>query len=176
MQIKKASKEDFAALEELIACIFPSVQLVQSERDVYFIAVQDGSAQDAKAQEKAQHVKAQEPKAQDVRAHGLQARDAGVQAGRETLMGFSHVRLPKDPSQGRFILQGLGVKNEFRLQGVGSALLAHCLSFCMQQGALEVQLCVKPLNPALSLYCRFGFFPKKQQKEDSMVLVRKMQT
>src|SRR3989338_3671703 len=166
MQIKKASKEDFAALEELIACIFPSVQLVQSERDVYFIAVQDGSAQDAKAQEKAQ----------DVRAQGLQARDAGVQAGRETLMGFSHVRLPKDPSQGRFILQGLGVKNEFRLQGVGSALLAHCLSFCMQQGALEVQLCVKPLNPALSLYCRFGFFPKKQQKEDTMVLVRKMQT
>lgn len=96
--------------------------------------------------------------------------------GAEILMGFAHVRLPKDNVEGKFVLQGLGVKNEYRLRGVGSALLESALSFCMEKGALEVQLSVRTLNPAMSLYHRFGFFPKKQLREDSIVLVRKAQT
>lgn len=135
MEIAKATQADFPALDSLISEIFPSVQFVPAERDVYFIALEG-----------------------------------------QLLMGFAHVRLPKDDVERRFVLQGLGVKNEFRLRGVGSALLEKALSFCMQEGALEVQLSVRTLNPAMSLYHRFGFFPKKQLREDSIILVRKLQT
>ena len=139
MEIRKATEKDFPALDVLIPEVFPSVQFVPAERDVYFIASE-------------------------------------MQGETEVLMGFAHVRLPKDNVERKFILQGLGVKNEFRLRGVGSALLESALSFCMEEGALEVQLSVRTLNPAMSLYHRFGFFPKKQLREDSIVLVRKVQT
>lgn len=139
MEIRKAKEADFPSLDALISEIFPSVQFVPAERDVYFIATEQ-------------------------------------REGSETLMGFAHVRLPKDNVERKFILQGLGVKNEFRLRGVGSALLSHALSFCMEGGALEVQLSVRTLNPAMSMYHRFGFFPKKQLREDSITLVRKVQT
>lgn len=81
-------------------------------------------------------------------------------------VGFAHLIDEGD----RFILQGIGVDDSVRGQGVGTTLLEHVIS--LPDDGKDIYLKVKSLNPAIDLYCRYGFFLKKFG-EHSHILVKK---
>jgi len=75
-------------------------------------------------------------------------------AGR--LVGFAHVIEEKD----KVILQGLGVEESARGQGIGSALIGKVLElFCRTDKAIVLKTNLS--NPALELYHNYGFRIKK---------------
>ncbi|VVC04030.1 Acetyltransferase (GNAT) family protein [Candidatus Bilamarchaeum dharawalense] len=81
-------------------------------------------------------------------------------------IGFAHIVEESD----RIILQGIGVDNSMRGQGIGTILLEHILDM-FAEGDRPIYLKVKVMNPAIDLYSRYGFFLKKFG--DSHVLVKK---
>lgn len=82
------------------------------------------------------------------------------------MVGFAHLI---DDSE-RIIVQGLGVDESMRGQGVGTLLLEHLLDM-IGDDFRPVYMKVKPMNPALDLYARYGFFLKKFGQ--AYVLVKK---
>jgi N-acetylglutamate synthase-like GNAT family acetyltransferase len=82
------------------------------------------------------------------------------------IVGFAHVIDDGD----RLILQGLGVDDEVRGQGVGTLLLQHILNTIDED--IPVMLKVKTMNPAVDLYARHGFFVKRSNGH-TLTLVRK---
>ena len=82
------------------------------------------------------------------------------------IVGFAHVIDNGD----RIILQGLGVDDDMRGQGVGTLLLQHILGAIDED--VPVVLKVKAMNPAVELYARHGFFVKRSNDE-TMTLVRR---
>jgi N-acetylglutamate synthase-like GNAT family acetyltransferase len=82
------------------------------------------------------------------------------------IVGFAHVIDEGD----RIILQGLGVDDGMRGQGVGTLLLQHIINTVDED--VPVFLKVRTLNPAVDLYARHGFFVKRYSGE-TMTLVRK---
>ncbi len=82
------------------------------------------------------------------------------------IIGFAHVIDQGD----RMILQGLGVDDGMRGQGVGTLLLTHILNTIDED--IPVVLKVKSLNPAVELYSRHGFFVKRMN-DRTLTLVRR---
>lgn len=72
--------------------------------------------------------------------------------------------------EGRIVLQGIGVRPEWRERGIGGELLDAAIRFAEKRG-LDVVLKVKPDNPALRLYYKKGFTLKKIK--DVYILERK---
>ncbi len=81
------------------------------------------------------------------------------------LVGFAHVIYDED----RVLLQGIGVHESARGNGVGTMLLEYVLDM-LRDTDLPIYLKVKPLNTAIDLYSRYGFFLKKF--DDVHVLVK----
>ncbi|MBI5227573.1 GNAT family N-acetyltransferase [Candidatus Micrarchaeota archaeon] len=71
-------------------------------------------------------------------------------------IGFAHV-IEDDE---RILLQGIGVDQSVRGEGVGTMLLDHVASM-LQDSPKPVYLQVNALNPAIHLYERYGFMLKK---------------
>nr|QNO54444.1 hypothetical protein IPKNHHKO_00021 [Methanosarcinales archaeon ANME-1 ERB7] len=72
------------------------------------------------------------------------------------LLGFAHIIELDD----KIILQGLGVEETHRGQGVGSSLLERmCELYDMSDKPIYLK--AKVHNPAIELYGRYGFFIKK---------------
>jgi len=71
-------------------------------------------------------------------------------------IGFAHLIDLGD----RFVLQGLGVKPSHRGYGIGSMLLDHAMDIVEETGR-PMYLKTKSLNPAISLYERYGFQLKR---------------
>jgi len=72
------------------------------------------------------------------------------------LVGFAHVIEEKD----KVILQGLGVEESARGQGIGSALIGKVLEmFCNTDKSIVLKTSLS--NPALELYHNYGFGIKK---------------
>lgn len=82
------------------------------------------------------------------------------------IVGFAHVI----DDGNRIILQGLGVEDGYRNQGVGTMLLQHILATVDED--IPLVLKVKAMNPAVDLYARHGFFVKKS-RDHTLTLVRK---
>jgi N-acetylglutamate synthase-like GNAT family acetyltransferase len=82
------------------------------------------------------------------------------------IIGFAHVIDLGD----RMILQGLGVDDDMRGQGVGTLLLTHILNTLDED--MPVILKVKAFNPAVELYARHGFFVRRMNDE-TLTLVRR---
>jgi len=72
------------------------------------------------------------------------------------LLGFAHIIELED----KVILQGLGVEETYRGQGVGSSLLDRMCEL-YDSTSKPIYLKAKISNPALELYSRYGFFIKK---------------
>lgn len=72
------------------------------------------------------------------------------------LVGFAHIVDDGD----RVILQGIGVDQSMRGQGVGTILLEHILN-TLEDGDRPIYLKIKVMNPAVDLYARYGFMLKK---------------
>lgn len=80
------------------------------------------------------------------------------------IIAFSHFSKAK----GRILLNGLGVKEEFRGVGVGTALLDESLKLLPRD--LPIYLKVKATNdPAIAVYVKNGFFQKKYGNVQVMV-------
>ncbi|MFH1784839.1 MAG: GNAT family N-acetyltransferase [Candidatus Micrarchaeota archaeon] len=82
-------------------------------------------------------------------------------------VGFAHMVDDSD----RLILQGLGVDDSARGQGIGTILLEYVISM-FDDGVRPIYLKVKVMNPVIDLYLRYGFFLKKFGH--SHVLVKKI--
>ncbi|HNT61136.1 MAG TPA: GNAT family N-acetyltransferase [Candidatus Bilamarchaeaceae archaeon] len=82
------------------------------------------------------------------------------------IVGFSHLI----EAEGRMLLQGIGVLQEWRERGIGGRLLDASIRFADRKG-MDVFLKVRPDNPALGLYYKKGFTLKKIK--DVYVLERK---
>lgn len=55
-------------------------------------------------------------------------------------------------------IKSVGVRDDVRRRGVGSALMAHAEAVCRHDGARDVFLCVSSFNPrARALYERLGY-------------------
>jgi len=75
-------------------------------------------------------------------------------------------------------VEGLFVEQDYRRQGVGSALIAACMTWAVQAGASKVRLEVRASNTAAhALYRRHGFSPAGVRRayysapvEDALVL------
>ncbi|MFP3950062.1 MAG: GNAT family N-acetyltransferase [Candidatus Micrarchaeia archaeon] len=84
--------------------------------------------------------------------------------------GFLHLVLDKKG----ILLQGLGVKREWREQGIGTALLETATEYAEKEGK-DIFLKVKPENmAALNLYAKKAFTIKKLR--DCYILQRKINT
>lgn len=70
-------------------------------------------------------------------------------------VGFAHLVDGGD----HLVLQGIGVEESVRGQGVGTLLLEHVLE--MQDDGRPIYLRVRALNPAVDFYARYGFFVKR---------------
>ena len=85
-------------------------------------------------------------------------------------VGFVHLT-PKD---GRILLQGIGVREEFRGSGIGNKLVDTAVNLAEKTGK-EIFLKVKPGNAvALNLYAKKGFAIKRVR--DVYILQRKLNT
>lgn len=84
-------------------------------------------------------------------------------------IGFAHLIL----KEGRTLLQGIGVKPEWRNRGIGGRLLDAAARFAERKG-MDIFLKVKPTNPALNLYHKKGFMVKKIK--DVYILEKKRMT
>ena len=73
-----------------------------------------------------------------------------------TPVGFAHIIGDAD----RVILQGIGVVDNMRNQGVGALILEHSLGLLYRWGK-PMFLKVKMMNPAVDLYTRYGFCVKR---------------
>ena len=82
-------------------------------------------------------------------------------------VGFAHIVEDYD----RIFLQGIGVEKSMRGQGVGTILLEHILD-ALRDCERPIYLKVKPMNPVIDLYARYGFMLKNFG--DVHVLVKKM--
>ncbi len=74
----------------------------------------------------------------------------------EKKVGFAHIL---DDGE-RIILQGIGVEESMRGQGVGTMLIEHTMDMLADIDR-PIYLKVKVMNPAIDLYSRYGFFIKK---------------
>ena len=74
----------------------------------------------------------------------------------DQMVGFAHIVDKGD----KIILQGIGVDPSVRGHGVGSLLLEHALD-SLSDCDTPIFLKVKPLNPAIDLYGRYGFVLKR---------------
>ncbi|MBD3210867.1 GNAT family N-acetyltransferase [Candidatus Micrarchaeota archaeon] len=74
----------------------------------------------------------------------------------ERPLGFAHIV----DDGNRLILQGIGVDESVRGQGVGTMLMEHTLEL-FEDTDRPIYLKVKVMNPAIDLYSRHGFFLKK---------------
>ncbi|MEW5996685.1 MAG: GNAT family N-acetyltransferase [Candidatus Micrarchaeota archaeon] len=83
-----------------------------------------------------------------------------------TIVGFVHLILKEK----KILLQGIGVKPEWRERGAGGRLLDAAVRFCDRKG-MDIFLKVKPANAALNLYNKKGFTLKKSG--DVYILERK---
>ncbi|MFH1394444.1 MAG: GNAT family N-acetyltransferase [Candidatus Micrarchaeota archaeon] len=72
------------------------------------------------------------------------------------LLGFAHIIELDD----KVILQGLGVEESHRGQGVGSTLIERMCEL-YDRSDKPIYLKAKVSNPAIDLYSRNGFFLKK---------------
>ena len=82
-------------------------------------------------------------------------------------VGFLHII----PREGKLLLQGIGVKESHRKEGIGSRLMDVAVSLAEKEGK-EMLLKVKPGNyVALALYAKKGFVIKKLR--NSYILQRK---
>lgn len=71
--------------------------------------------------------------------------------------GFLHLILHEKG----VLLQGIGVREEFRKRGIGGSLLDNALEFAQEKNS-DILLKVKPSNTdALNLYAKKGFTIKK---------------
>lgn len=82
-------------------------------------------------------------------------------------VGFAHIL----EDQERLILQGIGVDENARNQGVGSLIMER-VSEITRQNAKPVYLKVKALNPAMNIYEKYGFSLKRFG--EVCILVKKM--
>ncbi len=82
-------------------------------------------------------------------------------------VGFAHII---DEGE-RVLIQGIGVTESMRGQGVGTILLEHILH-ALRDNDRPIFLKVKALNPVIDLYCRYGFF--LHRFGDSHMLVKKV--
>ena len=85
---------------------------------------------------------------------------------RGKVVGFAHIIDEGD----RILLQGIGVEETMRGLGIGTILLEHVLSV-LSDSDKPIYLKVKPMNPAIDLYMRYGFMLKRYG--ESLVLVKK---
>ncbi|MBD3389919.1 GNAT family N-acetyltransferase [Candidatus Micrarchaeota archaeon] len=84
--------------------------------------------------------------------------------------GFLHLVLEKK----EILLQGIGVKKEWRGQGIGTELLETAVEYAEAQGK-DMLLKVRPENAAaLNLYAKKAFTIKKLR--DCYILQRKINT
>lgn len=66
--------------------------------------------------------------------------------------------LPRDTDPGRFLVDGLCVDQEYRGQGIGTALLAAAEALALSRGHGQIQIDVAAENhPAQRLYDRLGY-------------------
>ena len=89
------------------------------------------------------------------------------QAGR--FVGFAHIL----EDQQRMVLQGIGVDKSARNQGVGTLIMER-ISEITRKTTKPVYLKVKMLNPAITIYEKYGFSLKKFG--EVCVLVKKVNT
>jgi ribosomal protein S18 acetylase RimI-like enzyme len=74
----------------------------------------------------------------------------------DELLGFAHIIELND----KVILQGLGVEESYRGQGIGSSLLSKILEV-YDVTDKPIFLKTKSYNPAIELYERYGFTIKR---------------
>ena len=88
----------------------------------------------------------------------------------QDVVGFAHLILLED----RVLFQGLGVKEEYRKNGIGGRLVDTVINFS-EKLCKDVFLKVKPTNvEALNLYAKKGFTIKKLR--NSYILQRNLCT
>ncbi len=87
----------------------------------------------------------------------------------DDMVGFAHVKELKN----RVVLQGFGVKEKNRGKGIGTALLTRVMRE-YEKSCKPIFLKVKAENPAVEMYSKYGFVPKKFGEVH--VLVRKRET
>jgi GNAT superfamily N-acetyltransferase len=73
-----------------------------------------------------------------------------------TPVGFAHLV----DDRNRYLLRGIGVVDSMRNHGVGAMLLESSLGMVYGAGK-PLMLKVKAMNPAVDLYCRYGFCLKR---------------
>lgn len=64
----------------------------------------------------------------------------------------------------------ISVKKEHRGKGIGSRLLSTILQRLHDEGINSVSLSVQKANPAVRLYCRFGFMTLHETEEEYVML------
>lgn len=64
----------------------------------------------------------------------------------------------------------ISVKKEHRGKGIGSRLLSTILQRLHDEGINSVSLSVQKANPAVHLYCRFGFMTLHETEEEYVML------
>jgi len=82
-------------------------------------------------------------------------------------LGFAHVIEYED----YVVFQGLGVHPKARGMGIGTLLMDHVMGLS-ESTYKPIFLRVKPTNPVINLYARFGFMLKKFRGH-SLVLVNR---
>ncbi|MCP4648345.1 MAG: GNAT family N-acetyltransferase [bacterium] len=88
----------------------------------------------------------------------------------QEVVGFAHLILLED----RVLFQGLGVKEEYRKNGIGGRLVDTVVNFS-EKLCKDIYLKVKPTNvEALDLYAKKGFTIKKLR--NSYILQRNLCT
>lgn len=64
----------------------------------------------------------------------------------------------------------ISVKKEHRGKGIGSRLISTILQRLHDEGINSVSLSVQKANPAVHLYCRFGFMTLHETEEEYVML------
>ena len=86
------------------------------------------------------------------------------------VVGFVHYTY----CNGKAIIKGFGVEGNARGIGIGTGLIEHVLKK-FEKLAKPVYLKVLTLNPAVSIYARFGFFlVRNNEAKGVSLLVRKV--
>lgn len=84
----------------------------------------------------------------------------------QELVGFVHI----GEKEKYFKIKGMGVKNEYRKQGIGTNLLKESTD---QLSGKPIYLKTDTLNPAVRVYYNCGFFMKNKKFGSKCILVKK---
>lgn len=85
----------------------------------------------------------------------------------DDILGFVHI----SETPRKIIVQGLGVEEDYRNQGVGSALMERVVDIA-EVSDKSIYMMAQGLNPAVNFYEKFGFYASKFGAENHLLVKR----